>query len=229
MRGRLTVCAAVALVSALATAAPAFARATGRTTLATFAGYEATGSYRSVSATFTVPAQHCSGVEARGASIGVGLGTPGPNADRIGIAVTCINGHPADYSYSVFPSPFGGGGGFSAPAHAGDVVEVSMAISHGAVSFDISDQTAGWEVGGGAGPVTANGTAEIGVQHTFLHGVLLPLVDFGSAHFSAAHIGAKPLGSVANTRVTMASGGVVEAAPSALSGGSAFTVAWRHS
>ena len=229
MRNRTAICGAVAAATALVTAAPAMAQATGQVRLATFAGYATTGHYRAVSATFTVPRQRCAGVQARGASIGVGLGNPGPNSDRAGIAVTCINGHAADYAYAVVPGPFGGIGAPSAVAHAGDVIQVSVSDSKNTLTLSVTDVTAHWGIGDLTGPANITAPVEAGVQHTYLHGVLLPLVNFGSVRFTSARTGSAAFGAIATNRITMASGATVQAAPSALSGSGSFTVSWRHS
>lgn len=229
MGRRVAVCAAAAAVSALLAAAPAMASASGQARSRAFAGYVTTGSYRAVSARFTVPRQRCAGVEARGVSIGVGLGAPGPNSDRVGIAVTCINGHPADYAYAVVPGLIGGLGGPSAVAHAGDVIQVSTADAKRTLTLEIVDDTAGWGVEDVVGPVDLDRPVEAGVQRTYLHGVLLPLVDFGTVRFTAVRTGSAPFLSLATVRLTMASGSTVQAAPSALSAASSFSVAWRHS
>jgi hypothetical protein len=61
-------------------------------------------------------------------------------------------------------------------------------------------------------------------------GGVLPLTNFGTANFSAAMANGQAIGSFKPDKITMAtSSGTVKASPSSLSGGTAFSVAWKHS
>jgi hypothetical protein len=57
----------------------------------------------------------------------------------------------------------------------------------------------------------------------------LPLTNFGTVSFSAVTVNGAAIGSFNPDRIDMVSGGVTKAQTSALSGGTSFSVAWRHS
>jgi hypothetical protein len=59
-------------------------------------------------------------------------------------------------------------------------------------------------------------------------GGVLPLADFGSVGFSAATVNGKPIGSFNPDPITMVSGSTVKASTSTVSGGTSFSVTWKH-
>jgi hypothetical protein len=60
-------------------------------------------------------------------------------------------------------------------------------------------------------------------------GGVLPLTNFGTVNFSAATVNGSAIGAYNPDRIDMVSGGVTKAQTSALSGGTSFSVAWKHS
>ena len=53
-------------------------------------------------------------------------------------------------------------------------------------------------------------------------------VNFGTVGFSAAMVNGQPIGNFNPDRINMVSGTTTKAATSTLSGGTAFSVAWKH-
>ena len=218
------------LVTALgalgAAAAPASAATiTPAGPLSALAGYQTAGPVHGISATITVPRPRCAGVLTTAASLTVRIGTPASLPSRIGVSVACINGHPVAYAFlSVFGQSVPTG-----PIRVGDAVQIVVHVNHSGLQEQMQDPRAGWFTAlGVSGAPVPPAVAEVGVTRSAIHGVVLPLVNFGSAGFSRVHVDAMPIGSVATHRLTLSFGGIVQAAPSAVSGGTAFTVAWRH-
>ena len=60
-------------------------------------------------------------------------------------------------------------------------------------------------------------------------GGVLPLTNFGTVSFSSTTVNGQPIGSFNPDKIDMVSGSTVKAQTSSLSGGSDFSVAWKHS
>ena len=60
-------------------------------------------------------------------------------------------------------------------------------------------------------------------------GGVLPLTNFGTVNFSATTVNGVSIGSFNPDRIDMVANGVTKATTSALSGGTSFSVTWRHS
>ena len=59
---------------------------------------------------------------------------------------------------------------------------------------------------------------------------VLPLANFGTVNFSSAMANGKSISSFNPDKIVIVTqGGTVKAQPSALSGGTAFSVTWKHS
>ena len=58
---------------------------------------------------------------------------------------------------------------------------------------------------------------------------MLPLTNFGTASFSAATVNGQPIGAFNPDKIDMVGNGFTKAQTSALSGGNAFSVTWKHS
>ena len=59
-------------------------------------------------------------------------------------------------------------------------------------------------------------------------GGVLPLTNFGTVGFTATTVNGQPIGNFNPDKIDMVSGSTVKAQTSALSGGSSFSVAWKH-
>ena len=60
-------------------------------------------------------------------------------------------------------------------------------------------------------------------------GGVLPLTNFGTVGFSGTTVNGQPIGNFNPDKIDMVSGSTVKAQTSSLSGGSSFTVSWKHS
>jgi hypothetical protein len=73
-------------------------------------------------------------------------------------------------------------------------------------------------------------SAEVIAEAPSSSGGVLPLANFGTVHFSNSKVNGQSIGSFSPVEIVMeTSGGTVKAKPSALSGGTAFSVTWKHS
>jgi hypothetical protein len=57
---------------------------------------------------------------------------------------------------------------------------------------------------------------------------MLPLTNFGTASFSAVTVNGQAIGAFNPDKIDMVGNGFTKASTSALSGGNAFSVTWRH-
>jgi hypothetical protein len=60
-------------------------------------------------------------------------------------------------------------------------------------------------------------------------GGVLPLTNFGTVGFSSTLVNGQPIGNFNPDKIDMVSGSTTKAQTSALSGGTSFSVAWKHS
>lgn len=212
-------------------AAPGTANATA-TTSENWSGYAATGGrFTSVSAAWTQPAVTCTAQDTF-SSFWVGLDGDGTQTvEQTGTEADCASGTAA-YSgwYEMFPAfPVT----YSNPVQPGDAMSASVTTSgNGTFTLTLTDQTQGWNQVTTQTSATAQlGSAEVIAEAPSSSTGVLPLSNFGTANFTAATANGAPIGNSANlSELTMVSaGGATEATPSALTGGSAFSVAWNSS
>jgi len=95
----------------------------------------------------------------------------------------------------------------------------------------LKDTTQGWShtvhktLNGGA-----NSSAEVIAEAPSSNSGILPLTNFGTAHFSNAAVNGAAMGNANPTKITMVNGsGRAKDSVSALAGGTAFSVKWLHS
>jgi hypothetical protein len=72
-------------------------------------------------------------------------------------------------------------------------------------------------------------SAEVIAEAPSSSGGVLPLTNFGRVNFSASTVNGGAIGAFNPDRIDMVSGGVTKASTSAISGGTNFSVAWKHS
>ena len=197
-----------------------------------WAGYAATGGpFTKVSAKWKQPSVKCSSTTTYSV-FWVGLdGFNSNTVEQTGSAGFCQGGSPVYFAwYEVYPKePIIQ---INKPVMAGDAFSAS-ATSVTSTSFKlvISDSTQHWtfkttQTITGA----ALSSAEVIAEAPSSGGSVLPLANFGTVHFTSSMVNGKSLGSFGPTEIVMVtSGGTVKAQPSALSGGTAFSVTWKHS
>jgi hypothetical protein len=195
-----------------------------------WAGYAAHAkAYKKISASWVEPPAHCTASHTF-SSFWVGLdGYSSNSVEQTGSEVDCTRGH-AKYSgwYEMYPAlPVT----FSSPVRPGDHFTGSVTFTgNGHYTLVLKDTTQGWSR---TVHKTRNGarrsSAEV-VAEAPSSGGILPLTNFGTAHFSNAKVNGGAMGSANPTKIIMVNGsGRAKASVSALAGGAAFSVKWLHS
>jgi hypothetical protein len=203
-------------------------------TSSNWSGYAAhTGTYKSVSASWTEPTGHCSGSQTF-SSFWVGLdGYSSRTVEQTGSEVDCSGGRPKYFAwfemFPAFPVNFGN------TVRPGD--HFSASVTHGSGSsytLVIKDTTQGWthtEHKSLSG--AKNSSAEVIAEAPCCtsSGGILPLADFGTMHFTKSMVNGSAIGNHSPTKITMAnlSTGRPKDSVSGLSGGENFSVTWKHS
>jgi hypothetical protein len=196
-----------------------------------WSGYAAHAkAYNKISASWVEPTAHCASSRTF-SSFWVGLdGYNSQTVEQTGTEVDCVSGHARYFGwYEMFPAfPVN----FSNPVHPGDHFTGSVTFTgSGHYTLVLKDTTRGWSH---TVHKTRNGTrhssAEVIAEAPSSSGGILPLTNFGTAHFSNAKVNGAAMGRASPTKIIMVNnGGRAKDSVSALSGGTAFSVKWRHS
>jgi hypothetical protein len=227
-----------AAAPAVATAAPAVVNGTvhnlqlhlRNSSSSNWAGYAATGGpFTSISASWVQPAVSC-GSATTYSSFWVGLDGDGSNSvEQTGTEADCSGGR-AVYSswYEMYPKyPVT----YANTVHAGDHFTASV-TSNGSGSFTmkISDVTAGWSKSTTKSYTPAQRySAEVIAEAPSSSTGVLPLSNFGTVNFTSSLADGQAIGNYGPDAINMVSGSTTKATTSALSGGSAFSVTFKHS
>jgi hypothetical protein len=197
-----------------------------------WSGYAATGRSTSVSATWTEPTGHCTS-SSTFSSFWVGLDGFGSNSvEQTGSEVDCSGGQARYFGwYEMFPAlPVN----FSNPVHPGDHLTGSVTFTgSGHYTLVLKDTTQGWshtiqKTRNAAKHASAEVIAEAPADA--FSGAILPLTNFGTAHFSNAAVNGSAMGNANPTKIIMVNAsGRPKDSVSALTGGTAFSVKWLHS
>jgi hypothetical protein len=209
----------------------AFGRSANAAASQNWSGYAAhTKTYRKISASWVEPTAHCTGSRTF-SSFWVGLdGYNNQSVEQTGSDVDCSAGRARYYGwYEMYPAfPVN----FSNPVHPGDHFTGSVTFTgRGHYTLVLKDTTRGWshtvhKTRTGARHSSAEVIAEAPSSTT---GVL-PLTNFGTAHFSNAEVDGAAMGSANPTKIIMVNGGGrAKDSVSALAGGTAFSAKWLHS
>jgi hypothetical protein len=197
-----------------------------------WSGYAATtGTYTSVSASWTEPTGTCS----RGSqysSFWVGLdGYSSSSVEQTGSEVDCSGSRPQYYAwYEMYPNP---SVSYSNTVRPGDQFHASVTYT-GSSNFSlfIQDSTQGWShttTGTLAG--AARSSAEVIVEAPSSSGGILPLADFGTVNITGSMANGSALGNAGGvTQIIMVdSAGRDKDTVSSLSGGENFSATWLRS
>ena len=199
-------------------------------TSSNWSGYAATGAkFTSVTASWVQPTGHCTSATSY-SSFWIGLDGDGSNSvEQTGSEVDCSGGSPQYYAwYEMYPAyPVN----FPGTVRPGDHFTSSVTESgSGSFTLKLSDTTQGWSK-----TVTktlrnaALASAEVIAEAPSSGSGVLPLTNFGTASFTNATANGQPIGNFSPDNITMGSGSTTKATTSALSGGNAFSVTWKHS
>jgi hypothetical protein len=194
-----------------------------------WSGYAAaSGTYKSVSASWNEPTGTCSG-SAKYSSFWVGLdGYNSSTVEQTGSEVDCSGSTPQYYSwYEMYPAyPVN----FSNTVRPGDHFTGSVTVSGSSYTLKLSDTTQGWShtvVKSLSG--AANSSAEVIAEAPCCtaSGGILPLAHFSPVTFTGAAVNGSAIGNFSPTEIVMVDGsGRAKDSISALSGGNKFTATW---
>jgi hypothetical protein len=202
-----------------------------RSTSTNWAGYAATGrTFSSVSATWKQPTAKCTAATSY-SSFWVGLdGYSSNTVEQTGTDADCSGGSPVYYAwyemYPKFPK------NLSMAIHPGDTIHASVTTNGtGTFTLTIANTTTGARFTTKQKLNSAKlSSAEVIAEAPSSSGGVLPLTNFGTVGFSAATANGQSIGSFNPDPINMVTpDGTVKASTSTLSGGSAFSVAWKHS
>jgi len=195
-----------------------------------WSGYAGTtGTYTSVSASWTQPAGTCS----RGdqyAAFWVGLdGYSSTSVEQTGSEVDCI-GRTAQYYawYEMYPNA---SVTYSNTVRAGDHFNASVTYEgSNEYSLFIADTTQGWShttVQSLSGAPRSSAEVIVEAPCCTFSGGILPLTDFGTASFSNVKANGSAIGGFGPTRITMVDpAGHAKDSVSSLTGGGSFSATW---
>jgi hypothetical protein len=196
-----------------------------------WSGYAAHArSYKKISASWVQPTAHCTASRTF-SSFWVGLdGYTSNSVEQTGSEADCVSGHARYFGwYEMYPAfPVN----FSNTVHAGDHFTGSVTFNgSGHYTLVLKDITQGWshtvhKTRTGA----QHSSAEVIAEAPSSSSGVLPLTNFGTAHFSNAKVNGVAMGRANPTKIIMAnSSGRAKVSVSALAGGTAFSVKWLHS
>ncbi|HEY5659933.1 MAG TPA: G1 family glutamic endopeptidase, partial [Gaiellaceae bacterium] len=199
-------------------------------TSSNWSGYSAVnGKYTSVSANWTQPTASCTSATTY-SSFWVGLDGDGSNTvEQTGTSADCSGGSARYYAwyemYPKFPT------NLSLTIRPGDSMSASVTTDGaGRFTLTIKNNSTGQSF------VTTQrlnhaklASAEAIAEAPSSSGGVLPLTNFGTVGFSGTTVNGQPIGNYNPDKIDMVSGSTVKAQTSSLSGGTSFSVAWKHS
>jgi hypothetical protein len=240
MRLRTAVFVATAFALALIGSSPAAARTNAprlapihkisHSTSSNWAGYAAfNGQYTTVSANWKQPTASCTSATTY-SSFWVGLdGYSSSTVEQTGTSADCSGGSPRYYAwYEMYPKfPVN----LSIAVRAGDSMSGSVTTDGaGHFTLHIHNGTTGGDFVTTLTLKRARlSSAEAIAEAPSGSGGVLPLTNFGTASFSAVTVNGQAIGAFNPDKIDMVGNGFTKAQTSALSGGNAFSVTWKHS
>jgi hypothetical protein len=196
-----------------------------------WSGYAAhTKTYKTVSANWVEPTAHCTSNRTF-SSFWVGLdGFNSGTVEQTGTEVDCVSGHGRYFGwYEMFPAfPVNYGNAMS----PGDHIFASVTFNgSGHFTLVLKDLSKGWAHTVHKTLSSAKrSSAEVIAEAPSSSGGVLPLTDFGTAHFSNSMVNGAAIGSANAVKIVMVNqSGRAKDSVTALSGGKAFSVTWKHS
>ncbi len=222
---------AAATASTAVTFAPSHAKVNAATHVRGFningynwGGYAATGSgFTSVSATWTEPTATCSSTNDLYAPW-VGLdGYGSSTVEQTGVQTDCSSGKPVDsFWYEMYPANPVYPSGHSVTA--GDVITASVTYASSKFTLTLQDVTKGWTYTISKALRSAKRlSAEVIIESP-----TAAYPNFGTVSFTNCKVNGTTLGSFNPVAMDPSTGSTYEAHTSALSGGTAFSIAYEH-
>jgi hypothetical protein len=198
-------------------------------TSSNWSGYSAVnGRYTSVSANWTQPTASCTSATTY-SSFWVGLDGDGSSTvEQTGTSADCGGGTPSYYAwYEMYPKfPVS----LSLTIRPGDSISGSVTTDAGGrFTLTIRNNSTGQAFTTTQRLNRARlASAEAIAEAPSGSGGVLPLTNFGTVGFSSTLVNGQPIGGFNPDRIDMVSGSTLKAQTSALSGGTSFSVAWKH-
>jgi Peptidase A4 family len=200
-----------------------------QSTSSNWSGYSAiNGTYTSVSGSWKQPTASCTS-QTTYSSFWVGLDGDGSNTvEQTGTSADCSGGSPRYYAwyemYPKFPVNLG------LAVRPGDSMSGSVTTDgRGRFTLHIHNNTTGGDFATTQVLKRARlASAEAIAEAPSGSGGVLPLTNFGTASFSAVTVNGQAIGAFNPDRIDMVANGVTKATTSSLSGGTAFSVTWKH-
>ncbi|HEV2376469.1 MAG TPA: G1 family glutamic endopeptidase [Streptosporangiaceae bacterium] len=197
-----------------------------------WSGYASTGgTFHSVSASWVEPSVNCAGTTIADAAFWVGIdGDGSKTVEQLGSMSECAFGT-ASYSawWEMYPNP---SNTIANTVKPGDHFSASVTnTSGGSFTLKITDSTQRWSHTYHKSSTTnKDASAEAIVEAPSSLFGILPLSDFGTAHFTHVNVDGAAIGNTNPDQITMVdSSGKPEDSVSALTGGNAFTATWKSS
>jgi Peptidase A4 family len=198
-----------------------------------WSGYAATsGTYSSVSASWTEPTGHCS-IGSQYSSFWVGLdGYNSGSVEQTGSEVDCSGSRAVYYAwYEMYPNP---SHTYSNTVRPGDHFSASVTYTgSNRFSLHIADTTQGWSHTTTGTLSAPRSSAEVIVEAPCCtsSGGTLPLANFGTVNISGSTANGSALGNAGGvTQIIMVNGsGQAKDSVSSLSGGQNFSATWLRS
>jgi hypothetical protein len=200
-----------------------------QSTSSNWSGYSAiNGRYTNVSAGWSQPTATCTSATTY-SSFWVGLDGDGSSTvEQTGTSADCSGGTPRYYAwYEMYPKfPVN----LSLTIRPGDAISASVTTDGGGnFTLTIRDNRSGQSFTTTQRLRHARlASAEAIAEAPSSSGGVLPLTNFGTASFTSTTVNGQPIGNFHPDRIDMVSGSTLKAQTSALSGGSSFSVAWKH-
>jgi len=201
-----------------------------QSTSSNWSGYSAVhGRYTSVSANWKQPSASCTSATTY-SSFWVGLDGDGSNTvEQTGTSADCSGGVPTYYAwYEMYPKfPVN----LSLAVRPGDSLSGSVTTDgSGHFTLTIRNTTTGQSFTTSQRLHRSTlASAEAIAEAPSSSGGVLPLMNFGMVSFSFMTVNGQPIGNFNPDKIDMVSGSTVKAQTSSLSGGTTFSVAWKHS
>lgn len=200
-----------------------------------YASTSSSGHFTDVKGSWTQPSATCSSGQTAYSSFWVGIDGDNSNSvEQTGTDADCSSGTPSYYAwYEMYPKYPVNLSKSSYPVRPGDHItgEVKYQGS-GSFLLTISNSTRGWSYHTTQSySKAARSSAEWIAEAPSSSSGVLPLADFGTVYFTSCTANGVAISSNPNVDkiVMVTSSGTVKAQPSSLSGGNAFSVAWKHS
>jgi hypothetical protein len=197
-----------------------------------WSGYAAHGrKFRSISSSWVEPTGHCHSGGHKYSSFWVGLdGYRSRTVEQTGSEVDCAGSSPRYFAwYEMFPAfPVN----FSNRVRPGDHFSASVTHTGGSkYTLVIKDATQHWTHTIHKSLRSAkDSSAEVIAEAPSTSSGVLPLADFGTAHFSNAKVNGAAIGRSRPTKIVMVDGsGRAKDSVSSLSRSANFSVTWRRS